>query len=75
MTKEKTVDIGLTLEESWIVRELLSNFLIMLEKQPDSELKKDSHKRVAKLLHRFENVYGGRIGLEKYKENEKVTEA
>lgn len=47
----------------------------MLEKQPDSELKKDSHKRVAKLLHRFENVYGGRIGLEKYKENEKVTEA
>lgn len=72
MTKEKTVDIGLTLEESWIVRELLSNFLIMLEKQPDSELKKDSHKRVAKLLHRFENVYGGREGLEKYKENDNV---
>ena len=62
MMKEKTVNIGLTLEESWLLRELLSDFLIMLEEQPDSESKKDLHKRVAKLLCRFENVYGGRIG-------------
>ncbi len=68
--KEKTVDIGLTFEESWLVRELLSGFLIVLEAQPDSDLKKDLHKRATKLLCRFENVYGGRIGLEKYKENE-----
>lgn len=64
--KEKIVDIGLTLEESWLVRELLSGFLITLEVQPDSELNKDLHKRAAKLLCRLENVYGGRIGLEKY---------
>lgn len=67
--KEKTVDIGLTLAENWLVRELLSDFLMMLEKQPDSEAKKDLHKRAAKLLLRFENVYGGIAGLEKYKEN------
>lgn len=70
--KEKTVDIGLTFEENWLVRQLLSDFLMMLKKQPDSEEKKDLHKRVAKLLCRFENVYGGRIGLEKYKENDNV---
>lgn len=68
--KEKTVDIGLTFEENWLVRALLSDFLIMLEKQPDTELKKDLHKRATKLLCRFENVYGGRVGLEKYKEKE-----
>ena len=50
--KEKTVDIELTLEENWLVRESLSDFLMMLEKQPDSEEKKDLHKRVAKLLCR-----------------------
>lgn len=60
---EKTVDIGLTLEESWLVRQVLSDFLMMLEKQPDSEVKKDLHKRAAKMLCRFENVYGGRIGF------------
>ena len=53
MSKEKTVNIGLTFEESWLVRELLSDFLIMLEEQPDSESKKDLHKRAAKLLCRF----------------------
>lgn len=75
--KEKTVDIALTFEENWLVRQLLSDFLMMLEKQPDSEEKKDLHKKAAKLLCRFENVYGGCIGLEKYKENEivsKITE-
>lgn len=70
--KEKTIDIGLTFEENWLVRQLLSDFLMMLEKQPDSELMKDLHKRAAKLLCRFEKVYGGRIGLEKYKENDNV---
>lgn len=65
---EKTVDIGLTFEENCFVRALLYDLLITLGKQPDSELKKDLHKRAAKLLCRFENVYGGRIGLEKYKE-------
>lgn len=72
MSEEKTVDIGLTFEENWLVRILLSDFLIILEKQPDTELKKNLHKIAAKLLCRFENVYGGRIGLEKYKENDNV---
>lgn len=72
--KEKTVDIALTFKENWLIRQLLSDFLIMLEEQLDSELKKDLHKRAAKLLCRFENVYGGHIGLEKYNENEKITE-
>lgn len=66
--KEKTVDIALTFEENWLVRQLLSDFLMMLEKQPDTEEKKDLHKRAAKLLCQFENVYGGCIGLEKYKD-------
>lgn len=71
--KEKTVDIGLTFKENWLIRQLLSDFLIMLEEQPDSDAKKELHKRAAKLLCRFENVYGGITGLEKYKENEKIT--
>lgn len=68
MSNEKTVDIALTFKENWLIRQLLSDFLIMLEKQPESELKKDLHKRAAKLLCRFENIYGGIVGLEKYKE-------
>jgi hypothetical protein len=49
----------LTLEESWFVRNLISEFLLKLEELPDSGTKKALHKTAAKTLQKLEERYGG----------------
>ena len=66
----KEVSIGLTLEESYLLRTILSDFLCCLaEKEQDDNVKK-LRKRVVKLYQKMENRYGGVIGLQRYKEEE-----
>jgi len=64
----KKVSIGLTMEENYLLRQILSDFLFCLEEKEQDDGIKKLHKLAAKLYQKMENRYGGVAGLQRYKE-------